>query len=62
MVKCPRCGIKGYGSYTSLVNLDRDSDGDTMIEINKVECDKCHYQFKVKEIFEIILDSCSNVE
>lgn len=55
MVKCPRCGNKGYNSYTSLTNLDRDFDGDKMTEINKVECDECHYQFTVKEKFKITL-------
>lgn len=60
MVKCPKCGIKG-DYYTLLVTLDRDFDGDRMIEVNKVECEECKHQFLVRDIYKIEHEYGTNI-
>ena len=61
MVKCPKCGAKGWNNYYPIATLDRDFDGDMMIETNKVECMECHHQYTVKEVFKLSLENCYNV-
>ena len=58
MVKCPKCGTKDY--YTPLATLDRDFDGDRMIELNEVKCDECNHYFVVKDVFKIKYDYSTN--
>jgi DNA-directed RNA polymerase subunit RPC12/RpoP len=60
MVKCPKCGIKG-DNYTIVETLDRDFDGDRMIEINKVECEECKHQFLVRDIYKIKYEYSTNI-
>lgn len=61
MVRCPKCGIKG-DYYTPLTTLDRDFDGDKMMELNRVECDECHHKFLVKDVYTIKFEYGTNIE
>lgn len=62
MVKCPKCGAKGWLNYCPIVTLDTDYDGDTMIQTNEVECTGCHHQYIVKEVFELSLENSYNID
>ena len=62
MVKCPKCGIKGWEYYYHLVTLDKDFDDDIMIETNKVECMECHHHYIVKEFFKLSFEKSYNVD
>ena len=61
MVKCPKCGIRG-DYYTTIATIDRDIDGNKMIETNIVECDECKHWFTVEEVYKITLEYFYNVE
>ena len=61
MVKCPKCGIKGWENYYPIATLDRDFDGDMMIETNKVECAECKHQFLVRDIYRIEYENSTNI-
>ena len=61
MIKCPKCGIvEDY--YAVLTTLDRDFDGDRMIEVNRVECDECKHQFLIREIYKIEYEYSTNID
>ena len=62
MVKCPKCGVKGWDYYYPITTLDRDFDGDTMIETNEVECMECHHHYIVKEFFKLSFEKSDNVD
>jgi len=62
MVKCPKCGIKGWDYYYPIATLDEDFDGDVMVQINKVECYECHHQYVVKEFYHLKFDESYNVD
>ena len=61
MVRCPKCGIKG-DNYTIVEIIDREINGNVMIELNEVECDECHHHFVVKDVFKINYDYSTNVD
>ncbi len=62
MVKCPKCGIKGWDNYYPIATLDRDFNGDRMIETNKVECAECHHHYIVREIYTLTFDTSDNID
>lgn len=62
MVKCPKCGVKGWDYYYPIATLDEDFDGDTMIQINKVECMECHHHYTIKEFFKVSFEKSYNVD
>ena len=62
MVKCPKCGAKGWENYYPIVTLDEDNDGDTLIQINKVECCECHHQYIIKEFYHLTFEKSYNVD
>ncbi|MDY6424700.1 MAG: hypothetical protein SPL06_08080 [Bacteroidales bacterium] len=62
MVKCPKCGVKGWDYYYHIATIDRNFDGDEMIETNKVECMECHHCYIVKEIFKVSFEKSYNVD
>ena len=61
MVKCPKCGAKGWENYYPIATLDTDYDDDKMIQINKVECAECHNQYVVKEFYHLTFEKSYNV-
>lgn len=62
MVKCPKCGVKGWENYYPIATLDIDCDDDLMIQINKVECTECHYHYVVKEFYKLSFEKSYNVD
>ena len=60
MVKCPKCGIKG-DYYTIVEIIDKEINGNIMIELNEVKCDECNHHFVVKDVFKINYDYSTNV-
>lgn len=62
MVKCPKCGIKGWKFYYPIAILDTDYDDDKIIQTNKVECMECHHHYTVKEIYTLTFDTSYNVD
>lgn len=62
MVKCPKCGVKGWEYYNPILTLDTDYDGDKMIQTNKVECMVCNHHYIIREIFELSFDTSYNVD
>lgn len=62
MVKCPKCGVKGWENYYPIATLDTDFDDDMMIETNKVECAECHHRYIVKEFFKLSFEKSYNVD
>ncbi len=62
MVKCPKCGVKSWEYYNPILTLDTDFDDDEMIQINKVECYECHYQYVVKEFYHLRFEESYNVD
>ena len=61
MVKCPKCGVKGWEYYNTIATLDRDFDDDMMIETNKVECTECHHHYIIKEFFKLSFENSCNI-
>lgn len=61
MVKCPKCGVKGWEYYNPIATLDTDYDGDTMIQTNKVECMECHHHYIIKEFFKVSFEKSCNI-
>lgn len=62
MVKCPKCGAKGWENYYSIATLDTDFDDDMMVETNKVECTECHHYYIIKEFFKLSFVKSYNVD
>ena len=62
MVKCPKCGVKGWEYYNCISTLDRDFNDDIMIETNEVECTECYHHYIVKEFFKISFIKVDNVD
>ncbi len=61
MVKCPKCGIKGWDYYYPITTIDRDFDGEKMIETNKVECTECHHHYIIREFFKVSFEKSCNI-
>ena len=62
MVKCPKCGVKGWEYYNTIATLDTDFDDDKMIETNVVECTECHHRYHIREIFKLSFEKSYNVD
>lgn len=62
MVRCPKCGVKGWIYYYPIATLDIDYNDEMMIQINKVECTECHHQYVIKEFFKLSLEKSYNID
>ena len=62
MVKCPKCGVKGWENYYPIATLDRDFNDDMLIETNKVECTECHHHYIIREFFKLSFVKSYNVD
>ena len=61
MVRCPKCGIKGWEYYNAIDTLDREFDGDIVIETNEVECAECHHHYIIREFFKLSFENSCNI-
>jgi endogenous inhibitor of DNA gyrase (YacG/DUF329 family) len=62
MVKCPKCGAKGWEYYYPIAILDMDCDDDELTQTNKVKCTECGHEYTIKENFTLTFNYSYNIE